>query len=99
VEFQINSRIHKLMIHSGLTIGKNHGTAGAHGQNYRHFIVHVRDGGRDPMQADIVGFDGYPPKHVDAASRAQLVMKGSQVFENEARGSRLDWRSESKGEW
>jgi hypothetical protein len=54
-------RIHKLMIHSGLTIGKNHGTAGAHGQNYRHFIVQVRDGGRDPMLADILGFDGYPP--------------------------------------
>jgi hypothetical protein len=51
------------------------------------------------MRADIFGFDGYPPKHVDAASRAQLVVKGSQLFENEARGSRLDWRSERKGEW
>src|SRR5712692_3950346 len=26
-------------------------TAGAHGQNYREFIVRVRDGGQDPMQA------------------------------------------------
>ena len=26
-------------------------TAGAHGQNYREFIVRVRDGGMDPMQA------------------------------------------------
>ena len=26
-------------------------TAGAHGQNYRDFIVRVRDGGQDPMQA------------------------------------------------
>jgi hypothetical protein len=51
------------------------------------------------MQADIVGFDRYPPKHVYAASRAQLVMKGSQVFENEARGSRLGWRPASKGEY
>ena len=27
------------------------GTAGGHGQNYREFIVRVRDGGQDPMQA------------------------------------------------
>ena len=27
------------------------GNAGAHGQNYREFIVRVRDGGQDPMQA------------------------------------------------
>ena len=26
-------------------------TAGAHGQNYREYIVRVRDGGQDPMQA------------------------------------------------
>lgn len=26
-------------------------TAGAHGQNYREFVVRVRDGGQDPMQA------------------------------------------------
>ena len=26
-------------------------TAGAHGQNYREFMVRVRDGGQDPMQA------------------------------------------------
>ena len=26
-------------------------TAGAHGQNYREFIVRVRDGGQDPMAA------------------------------------------------
>ena len=42
----------KALKHRGLKIV--YGTdanAGAHGQNYREFIVRVRDGGEDPMQA------------------------------------------------
>jgi imidazolonepropionase-like amidohydrolase len=42
----------KSLKHKGLKIvyGTD-ATAGAHGQNYREFIVRVRDGGQDPMQA------------------------------------------------
>jgi imidazolonepropionase-like amidohydrolase len=42
----------KALKHKGLKIiyGTD-ATAGAHGQNYREFIVCVRDGGQDPMAA------------------------------------------------
>jgi imidazolonepropionase-like amidohydrolase len=42
----------KALIHTDLKIiyGTD-ATAGAHGQNYREFIVRVRDGGQDPMAA------------------------------------------------
>jgi imidazolonepropionase-like amidohydrolase len=52
--------------------------AGAHGQNYREFIVRVRDGGQDPMQA-LISATSLSAESLDLAKEIGSIAPGMQA--------------------
>jgi imidazolonepropionase-like amidohydrolase len=52
--------------------------AGAHGQNYREFIVRVRDGGQDPMQA-LVSATSLSAESLELANEIGSIAPGMQA--------------------
>jgi imidazolonepropionase-like amidohydrolase len=52
--------------------------AGAHGQNYREFIVRVRDGGQDPMQA-LISATSLSAKSLDLGKEIGTIAPGMQA--------------------
>jgi imidazolonepropionase-like amidohydrolase len=53
-------------------------TAGAHGQNYREFIVRVRDGGQDPMAA-LISVTSLSAKSLNLDDKIGLIAPGMQA--------------------
>src|SRR5262252_6618935 len=52
--------------------------AGAHGQNYREFIVRVRDGGQDPMQA-LISATSLAAESLNLAKEIGSIAPGMQA--------------------
>lgn len=52
--------------------------AGAHGQNYREFIVRVRDGGQDPMQA-LISATSLSAESMGMGDQIGSIMPGMQA--------------------
>lgn len=69
----------KALKHKGLKIiyGTD-ATAGAHGQNYREFIVRVRDGGQDPMQA-LISATSSSAESLNLADQLGSIASGMQA--------------------
>jgi imidazolonepropionase-like amidohydrolase len=75
-------------------------TAGAHGQNYREFIVRVRDGGQDPMQA-LISVTSLSAESLRLGNEIGSIAPGMQAdivaFENLGHGSKSAENHAAKG--